>query len=108
MLHQSHSSITGPTFFVVVTDDVFVIRIWMFGEVALNQISCFFGGKAEENVNSIDVATEQTNRMVCFGWRVLEGQKIVRHLWRTCHFTSTLQAWMNGKEKFKISFNSWH
>lgn len=43
-------------------------------------------------MNTIHVATVQSNRMIRFGWCVLERQEIVWHLRWTGHFTGTLQA----------------
>ena len=36
MLHETHATVSGPTLFVIVTDDVFVVGIWMLREVALD------------------------------------------------------------------------
>jgi len=41
MFHESHASIARPTLLVVVADDVFVVRVRMFGQVALDQVACF-------------------------------------------------------------------
>lgn len=92
MLHQTHSRISRPALLVVVADDVLVVGIGMLGEVALNQVTSLFGGESEENVDPVDIAAEQTNRVTDFGWSVLEGQEVVRHLRWTRHFTRSLQA----------------
>lgn len=38
VFHQTHSSITRPTLLIVVTDDILIVGIRMFGQVSLNQI----------------------------------------------------------------------
>lgn len=45
MLHQPHSCISWPTLLIVVTNNVFIVWVWMFCEVPLNQISGFFSSK---------------------------------------------------------------
>jgi len=45
MLHQPHSCISWPTLLIVVTNNVFIVWVWMFCEVSLNQISCLFSSK---------------------------------------------------------------
>lgn len=40
MLHQSHTSVPGPTLLVVVTNNVFIVGIRMLSQVPLNQIPC--------------------------------------------------------------------
>lgn len=111
MLHQTHSCITRPAFLVVIADNVLVIGIRMFSQVALDQVPSFFSGESddtnkiskrkqkailkslpEENMNSVDVAAEQSNRMTDFGRSVLESQEVVGHLRWTGHFTRSLQA----------------
>ncbi len=72
VFHQSHSRVSRPAFLVVVADDVLVVRVGMFGQVTLNQISSFFGRESEENVNSIDVSGEKSNRVRNFGVNVLK------------------------------------
>ena len=45
VLHESHAGITRPALLVVVADDVLVVRVRMLGQVALDQVTCFFGRK---------------------------------------------------------------
>ena len=42
VFHESHPGITRPALLVVVAHDVFVVRIRMFRQVALDQVSCLF------------------------------------------------------------------
>lgn len=44
----------------------------MFGQVPLNQISCLLSREPEEQMNTIDVTTIQSDRMIRFGRCVLE------------------------------------
>jgi len=55
MFHQSHASIAWPAFPVVVADDVLIVRVRMFRQVTLDQISCFLRREpAERNATCID------------------------------------------------------
>jgi len=36
VLHQTHSAVSWPTLLVVVTDNVFVVWIWIFCEESLD------------------------------------------------------------------------
>ena len=45
MLHQPHSCVSWPTLLIVVPNNVFIVWVWMFCEVPLNQISCLFSSK---------------------------------------------------------------
>lgn len=46
----------------------------------------------EEHMDAINVATIQANWMANFTSNILKSQEIVRHLRRSRHFTSALQA----------------
>ena len=92
MFHQSHSSISWPAFFVVVSDNVFIVGIRMFGQVPLDQITCFFGSKSEKHVNTIHVSGIQSNRMRNFRIYILESQKVIGHLRRACHVCGSVHA----------------
>lgn len=37
VLHESHAGVAWPALLVVVTDDVFVVRVGMLGQVTLNE-----------------------------------------------------------------------
>lgn len=89
MLDQSHSAISRPTLLVVVADQVLVVGIRVGREVTLNQITRFFCGKAEHDVDPVDVARVETDRVARFSGSVSELEEIVRHLRRSSHFTSS-------------------
>lgn len=36
MFHETHSRVTRPTFFIIITHDIFIIRIWMLCQISLN------------------------------------------------------------------------
>lgn len=36
MFHKTHSRIARPTFFIIITHDIFIIRIWMLCQISLN------------------------------------------------------------------------
>ena len=45
VFHESHPRVTRPTLFVVITDDVLIVRVGMFRQVSLDQVSRFLGRK---------------------------------------------------------------
>ena len=65
MLHQSHSAILRPAFSVVVSDHILVVRIWIFSEVALNELPCFIAGELEQDVEMVHVSVIYPDRMLC-------------------------------------------
>lgn len=50
MLHQSHSSISGPALLIVVAYNVLIVGIRVLGKVALNQIPGLIGRKPEKTL----------------------------------------------------------
>ena len=52
MFHQSHASVTRPTFLVVVADDVLVVWVRMLSQVALDQVSCFLRRESTQYNNT--------------------------------------------------------
>lgn len=55
VFYEMYVCIFGLIFFVVVIYDIFIVWIWMFGQILLDKIFSFFMGKMEENVNFVDV-----------------------------------------------------
>ena len=72
VLHQPHPGVARPALLVVVADDVLVVRVRMFSQVTLDQIASLLGRESEENVDSVDVSGEKTNRVRYFGVNVLK------------------------------------
>lgn len=60
VFHQSHPGIPWPAFLVVVANDVFVVRIWMFCEVSLYEFSGFLCSESEKQT-----AISLKNAKVC-------------------------------------------
>ena len=50
MLHEPHASISGPALPVIVAHNVFIVRIRVLCEVALDQITSFFSWKPAKQV----------------------------------------------------------
>ena len=92
VFHQTHSSVSRPALFVVVTNNVFVVGIGMLGEISLNEITCFISCEAEEDVELIYVARVETDRMGSFCGHILETEEIIWHAWRTSHLTSSVET----------------
>ena len=92
VLHETHAGVARPALLVVVADDVLVVGIGVFREVALDEVARLFGREAEVDVHSIDVARVEPDRMGHFGGHVLEDKEIVGHLRRTGHFRGALET----------------
>ena len=92
VLDQPHAAISWPATFVVVADDIIVSRVGVGTEVPLYEVSRFVGGEAEQNVQFIDVAGVETDRMADFGGRITVLEEIVGHLGRTSHLAGTLET----------------
>ena len=45
VFHEPHASITRPTFLVIITHYVLIVRVRMLSEVTLNEISSFLGSE---------------------------------------------------------------
>jgi hypothetical protein len=74
MLHQPHPAVLRPALLVVVADDVLVVGVGVFGEVALDELTGFVLGEFEDDVESVDVAHVDADRV--FG---LELEGFVEH-----------------------------
>ena len=43
MLHEAHPGISGPAFLVIIANNVFIVGVWMFRQVTLDQIPSLIG-----------------------------------------------------------------
>ena len=77
MLHEPHPAVSGPAFFVVIPDYVFVVWIWIFGEESLNEVSGFLFCESEYGVESINIPTVEPDWMPCFSFLVGEAHEFV-------------------------------
>ena len=91
-LHEAHAGVAWPALFVVVADDVLVVRVGVFRQVALHQLLGLLGGEAQVEVHAVDVARVQPDGMGHLRRHVLERQEVVGHLRRASHFRGALQA----------------
>lgn len=71
VLHETHAGITGPALLVVVTDNVLVVGVGVFGEVALDQVTSLLSGETKEHPETIGVSRVQADGVGHFGRRVL-------------------------------------
>jgi len=56
MFHESHSTIFWPAFFVIVTDNVLIVWIWILSKESLNQLSGLIRYKFKDNIDMIDIS----------------------------------------------------
>ena len=92
MSHQAHPTITGPAFLVLVSNDVFEVRIRVLCQEALNEISGFVRRKSHEHPNLINIAGVQTDRMPSLRSTIPELQEVVGALRRSSHLARSLQT----------------
>lgn len=72
MFHESHSGISWPALFVVVTHNVFIVGIGMLGQVPLDEITGLLGTEAEEHVDLVDVTRVKPDGMRDFSVNILK------------------------------------
>lgn len=77
MFHQPHAAVARPAFFVVVADDVFVVGVGMFGEVALDELAGFVAVEAEDHVDFVNVAAVGADGVGNFAGGVVEAEEFV-------------------------------
>ena len=53
MFHQSHASVTRPTLLVGVADNVLVVGVGMFRQVALDQVSRFLSRESAQHKTTL-------------------------------------------------------
>ena len=80
MLHETHTTILGPAFFVVVSHNVLVVRVRVFGQVALDQVFRFFLVEPEDHEYLVDIAAEETNGMAGLYSFILVAHEVIRLL----------------------------
>jgi hypothetical protein len=66
MLHETHAAVTRPTLFIVVADYVLIVRIGVFGQESLDQVSAFVFHEAEQYENFVNVTTVESYRVPGF------------------------------------------
>ena len=77
MLHKSHTSISWPALFVIIADNVLIIRIGMFGQISLYELFSLVSSKSEQYMNSIDITDVESNWMGRLNVDILIGEKVV-------------------------------
>lgn len=92
MLDKPHSTISGPATLVVITDNVFVVRIRLNTEISLDKISRLLGSEAEQNMDTVDVSRVETDGMLGLDLSVLELKETVGCFGETGDFTGSLKT----------------
>ena len=92
MFDQAHAAVTRPATLIVVSNNIVVSWIRVGTEIPLDEVARFICSEAEEDMEPVHVVRVETDRMPCFGRRVAELREIIRHLWRSSHLASPLQA----------------
>jgi hypothetical protein len=77
VFHKTHSGVPRPTLFVVIADNVLVVRVGMFGEVALDEVSRLIGIESQKYPNFFDVSAIESDWMGILRDNVFECKKLV-------------------------------
>lgn len=77
MFHQPHPTVFGPTFFVIVADNILVVWVRVLGEITLDELSCLVGGKFEQNIQMIHIPEINSNRMFSLKLNTLKQHKLI-------------------------------
>jgi len=70
VLHQPHPGVARPALPVVVADHVFVVWVGVLGQVSLDEVLALFRREAQQNVQPVDVAAVEPDRVANLGRRV--------------------------------------
>jgi len=65
MLHQTHSAVLWPAFSIIIPHHIFIIRIRVLGEIALDEFSRLITSELKENVEMINIAEVYSNGVLC-------------------------------------------
>ena len=93
MLHQSHSAISRPAFLVIIANDIFIIRIWVFSQISLDEISRLCFVESEHHIELVYVSAIQSNRVASFSVYILKTHELI---WRG-RGTSQLRCSLESK-----------
>ena len=92
MFHESHPAVFGPALAVVIADDVFIVGIWVFSEISLDEFASLIGGELEDHVDAFDVPGVHANGVSDFSVDVLKSHEIVRSVGWSSNFGSSGQS----------------
>ena len=92
VLDETHTTVSRPAALVVIADDVVVGRVRIRAEVPLNEVPSLLSCKAEQDVETIDIARIEANWVARFGYGVAILQEIIGHLRGPSHFTGAMQS----------------
>ena len=111
VLDETHAAVARPALLVVVTDQaargpqvsttpserhsdesLLVVGIGIGAEVSLNEIARLVRREPEHDVNSVDVARVEADRVASLGGRVAELEEVVGDLRRTGHLACALET----------------
>lgn len=92
MLDETHTTISWPAALVIIADDIVVSWVRICTEVPLNQVPSLLSCKAEQDMESINVARVEADGVARFSYGVTILQEIVGHLRGARHFTGAVQS----------------
>lgn len=92
MLDKPHSTISGPAPLVVITDDVFVVRIRLNTEISLDKVSRLLSGESEQHMDTVDVSRVETDGVFGLDLSILELKETVGCFRKTGDFTGSLKT----------------
>lgn len=92
MLDKPHSTISGPASLVVITDNVFVVRIRLNTEISLDKISRLLCRESEQDMDTVDVSRVETDGVLGLDLSVLKLKETVGCFRKTGDFTGSLKT----------------
>ena len=79
VLHQAHTRVAWPTLAVIVPDHVLIVRVGVLGQVALDQVLTLLRRQPQQQVQLVDVAAVETDRVALLRRHVAKSEKLIGH-----------------------------
>lgn len=82
MFHESHATIFRPALFVIIPNNIFIVRIWVFSQESLHQLSRFISYEFENNVDVVNITHVHSDGVAGLDLDGFEKHELVLILWR--------------------------
>ena len=79
VLDEAHATVSRPALFVVIPNNILIVRVRVFRQKALNQVPGFFSREPEDDMELVRVPGVHSNRVSSLRCHVLELEEIVWH-----------------------------
>ena len=92
MLHEAHTAVSRPALLIVVADDILVIWVGVFSQVALDELSRLVLSKLEHDVDGVDIAHVDTDGMFRLLLYAFVEHELVGVVRRAGNFTCSVHS----------------